>query len=55
MAFIVIALALAWEVYRGTQNGTMAGLREGLYIAGAVLAAALGAAGMKERHRSKPD
>jgi hypothetical protein len=53
MAFVVIAVALVWEIHRGTQNGTMTGVRQGLYVAGAVLAAALGVAGMKERHRGK--
>jgi hypothetical protein len=40
-----------FEVYRGHTRGTLTGTREGLYIAGAVLAASLGLAGIKERHR----
>jgi hypothetical protein len=50
-ALIVIACALSWEVYRGDQLGTVTGVKKGLYIAGAVLCFAAGAAGMKERHR----
>ncbi len=55
MSMILIACFLIWQVHKGTQSGTMTGLREGFYIAGAVLAAALGLAGMKERHRKKSD
>ncbi len=51
MAMIVLACALAWEVYRGTERGTLSGTRKGLYIAGAIAAGAIGLAGMKERHR----
>jgi len=51
MAMIVLACAFAWEVHRGTERGTLTGAKKGLYIAGAVVAGALGVAGMKERHR----
>jgi len=51
MAMIVLACALAWEVHRGTERGTLTCAKKGLYIAGAVLAGALGVAGIKERHR----
>jgi len=51
MGLIVIACALVWEVHRGSELGTMTGTRKGLFIAGAVVAASLGLAGMKERHR----
>jgi hypothetical protein len=54
-ALIVIACALSWEAYRGGQQGTVTGVRKGLYVAGAVLCFAAGAAGMKERHRPPDD
>jgi len=51
MAFILISLWLVWKVYRGSQDGTLTSMQQGLCVAGAVLAGALGLAGMKERHR----
>ncbi len=54
-ALIVVACALTWEVYRGGQLGTMTGVKKGLYIAGAVICFAAGAAGIKERHRTPDD
>lgn len=51
MSLIVIACILMWELHRGMQNNTISGVRQGLYIAGAVLCFSLGAAGMKDRHR----
>jgi hypothetical protein len=54
-ALIVIACALCWEIYRGDQLGTVTGAKKGLYVAGAVICFAAGAAGMKERHRKPED
>ncbi len=51
MAMIVLACAFAWQVHRGSERGTLTGTQKGLYIAGGIVAGALGLAGMKERHR----
>jgi hypothetical protein len=53
-SLIVIAAVLAWEIHKGTQNGTLSGVKQGLYVAAAILCFSLGAAGMKERHRRDP-
>ena len=51
MSFIVLGVVWLWEIHRGTQNGTLGGLREGVYYVGAVVLLGLGAMGIKERHR----
>lgn len=51
-SFIVVGLVLGWEIYRGTQQGTLHGTKLGLYIAAVVVLLSAGMAGMKERHRS---
>jgi hypothetical protein len=51
LSFIVVGLVLCWEVYKGSQDGTLRGARLGLYVAGIVVCLSGGLAGMKERHR----
>jgi hypothetical protein len=51
MSFIVLGVVWLWEIHRGTQNGTLGGMRVGLYYVGAVVLLALGAMGIRERHR----
>ncbi len=54
-SLFVLGIVLAWTIYKGTQQGTLSGVRQGLYVAAAILCFALSLAGMKERHRMGRD
>jgi len=50
-SFIIIAAVLAWEAYKATGTGASARTRATLCTVGALVAFALGLAGVRERHR----
>ena len=54
-AFLVLAFVLAWEGHRAStgERGTAARERVTWYYAGAVILGGIGAAGVRERHRSR--
>lgn len=54
-ALIVFGLAMGYNVYRQSEDGTLVGVRKGVYMAIAVISLAAGVAGMKERHRTPDD
>ena len=50
-SFFLIACVFAWQAHKARETGEGARTRRMLYAGGAVVAVALGVAGVRERHR----
>jgi hypothetical protein len=51
-SFFIFGAVLLWEAYQGVSgHRSVAGWRIGLYVAAAMMALALGAIGIRARHR----
>ena len=53
MSFVIVGVAILFKIHQLRERQLLTGTQQGLYIAAAVVCFALGAAGMKERHRGE--